>query len=1050
MKKIILNKAIIIAAIAICLLMLLIGYFSNFNSDVQAPIANQGLMDLTDWDFNESGVVKLDGTWEFYPNQLLLPVDFTSHSIPEKRFIEVPARWSNANTESYMSDQGIGTYRLQIKVDPNIGLYGLKTLNIKNSSTIYVNGKMVGNNGTPAARIDDQYVSRNVPFITFFPAEEGHLDIVIQVANLDYYNGGITQSISLGISEDIVNLQFKADLLETMGVSFLILSGVYYFGIYIKRRRDLSFLYFAIFCIGYAFVVATFNEKVFMKLFTFIPYMWVFRVKVIILGICLISISRFIRELGEAFLSRGFIRVIHWLTVCFSFMAVFTPTAQYAFLENAIILIYLLLIFLVAVNLGRAIWAKEYGRLNKSATIFLFSGVMLLIVQFISTLLYITSIINNNLASIFTLLFFLIGIAAMFAEQYSRAYSELEIMSNKLIELDKTKDEFLLNTSHEFKTPLHGIINLAQVMMDQNDRNVSDKHSENLTYIISLATRLSTLVNDIIDFQSLQNRSLAFHNKIFDINGTIQATVEVLMYMRKSDEVQLINHIPVGTYFLFTDENRFKQILVNLVSNALKFTERGSVGIAADSKDGFVYITVTDTGFGINDEIQKIIFTKEQITSGAQYTEYHSSGLGLKISKLLAEQMGGDLYLKWSELNQGSEFELVLPEAKEVQSQEQIHSIQDLLQSYLATQKEMSQSHSLNESTHAHYPNTDQTRKMKILLVDDEVSNIKVLQELFVAEQYETFIAYNGTSALKLLQDHRDISLVLLDVMMPGMSGYEVCKQIRAEYPIYQLPILLLTVRYSPADITTGLEAGANDYLIKPFDSKELMARVKTLLQMKEAVENAIKMETLFLQSQINPHFIYNVLSIIMSLCYSDGKRAGKLLGEFSNYLRLSFDLDPHHSMVSLRRELSLVRSYIALEKARFGERLQVEIDVSDDVMEVPVPALIIQPIVENAIRHGLMQRITGGTVLIKVDSNEDRLHILVQDDGVGISADQLPTIMVTDQPVGNIGLKNVHKRLINEYGQGLQIESHKGIGTEVSIKIPYRMERIKQVGELQ
>lgn len=1041
MKLITRNRASLLVVLVICLLISLIG-IASLRSDPAAPKADAGFIDLSNWDFNNTGVVKLDGYWEFYPNVLLTPKDFLGRSIPPHRFVEVPARWSNTDPEFYMPDQGVGTYRLQLKVDPSIGLYGLKTLNIKNSSVIYVNGNKVGNSGIPTQQMDGDYVSRNVPYMAFFPADQGNLDIIIQVANLDYYYGGIIQSISLGAQQDIVGLQFRADLLEAMGFSFLLLSGVYYFGIYIKRRHDRSFLYFAVFCLAYAFVIATYNEKIFMKLFTLIPYMWIFRVKVVIIGISLVSISLFIRELGESFLSRGFIRSVQLLAICFSFMAIITPTAQYAFLENAIIFIYLLLILVIAFNLIRAIWKKNYGRLNKNATIYLSGGIFLIILQFISTLLYISSIINNNLISIFTLLFFLIGIAAMFAEQYSRAYSELEIMSNRLIELDRAKDEFLINTSHEFKTPLHGIINIAQVIRDQNE-NIPNQN-ENLSYIISLATRLSTLVNDIIDYQSLQNQSLTFHNKNFDINGTVQATLDVLKYLRKSDEIQLINDIPIGEYFLFIDENRFKQILVNLVGNALKFTEQGTVKITADSRDGFVYITIADTGLGMDDENKNSLFIDGPIKSTASFTDSHSSGLGLKISKLLATQMGGDLYLLSSQENIGTAFEIVLPEAKAIEQKERLDTKKTNETSKLFQKRKLQPSFDLQKSNTNHVPK----HRIKILLVDDEASNIKVLQELLADEKYETLVAYNGSNALKVLQEHRDISLVLLDVMMPGISGYEVCKQIRKEYPIYQLPILLLTVRYSSVDISTGLEAGANDYLVKPFDAKELMARVDTLLELKAAVENAIKLETLFLQSQIKPHFIYNVLSIVISLCYSDGPRAGKLLGEFSNYLRLSFDIDPYHSKVSLGREISLVRSYIELEQARFGERLHVDIDICDGAMEVPVPALIIQPLVENAIQHGLMKRISGGKVIVKVEMDTSRLQIMIEDNGVGISEEWLAAIFEANQHVGNIGLLNVHKRLVNEYGQGLQIVSQKGIGTKVTIVIPFREAKIKQVGD--
>jgi len=613
-----------------------------------------------------------------------------------------------------------------------------------------------------------------------------------------------------------------------------------------------------------------------------------------------------------------------------------------------------------------------------------------------------------------------------------------ERLAEQLIAYDRQKDEFLIQTSHEFKTPLHGIINLAQVVIDQNGEGMAQRHRENLSFIIAQATRLSTLVNDIIDFQSLQRGSLTFHNRPFDVSGTVQATLEALKFLRRNDQVRLVNQVPPGTFYLFTDENRLKQILVNLVGNSLKYTERGSVVVATESREGWLHLTFADTGAGISEDRRQELFKADLYEGGGEPADsaFQSSGLGLKISKALALQMGGDLELQWSEPGRGSVFELRLPEATATQRELGVSRAEVAagLESQLLPEADSP----IMETVSSHA--AERSGGVKILLVDDDSSNIKVLQELFASSRYHLLVAYNGADALKLIQQHRgDLSLVLLDVMMPELSGYEVCRRIREEHPLYKLPVLLLTVRSSPTDIAMGLEAGANDFLVKPFSGKELLARVQTLLKLKEAVEKAIHMETLFLQSQIKPHFVYNALSGIISLCYSDGARAGKLLGEFSNYLRHSFDLDPRHIKVSLNRELSLTKSYVELEKARFGARLNVEWEV-DVPTETLVPALILQPLVENAIRHGVMKRLSGGTVFIRAKLEPQGVRIAVQDDGVGMTEEQIDQVFHPDRLDGSIGMINVHKRLMNEYGQGLRIESFQDKGTTVVFLIPSRI----------
>jgi len=275
--------------------------------------------------------------------------------------------------------------------------------------------------------------------------------------------------------------------------------------------------------------------------------------------------------------------------------------------------------------------------------------------------------------------------------------------------------------------------------------------------------------------------------------------------------------------------------------------------------------------------------------------------------------------------------------------------------------------------------------------------------------------------------------------MMPRMSGYEACRKIREDYSLYDLPLLILTVRNTSEDIAAGFEAGANDFVIKPFVAKELRARVATLLLMKKSVQEALKNEMAFLQAQIKPHFLYNALSTIMSFCYTDGARAGDLLANLSEYLQKSFNIDNTATTVSLENELELTKAYVEIEKARFGERLTVEYDVDESLMEQRILPLTIQPLVENSIRHGLMPRKSGGTVKIAVKREMDNIEIVVQDNGIGI--EDIETVVRSKDSLkrhkGGVGLSNIKRRLMNYYGTELHLSSHIKEGTKVSFTIP-------------
>ncbi|MNW59707.1 Sensor histidine kinase YpdA [compost metagenome] len=194
-----------------------------------------------------------------------------------------------------------------------------------------------------------------------------------------------------------------------------------------------------------------------------------------------------------------------------------------------------------------------------------------------------------------------------------------------------------------------------------------------------------------------------------------------------------------------------------------------------------------------------------------------------------------------------------------------------------------------------------------------------------------------------------------------------------------------------------------------------------------------------FLRSQINPHFLYNALGTIMSLCFTDGPRAGELLGSFSRYLRILFHLDNTEELIPLSKEMELIRAYVEIEQERFGSRLQVKLDVDSSLYSCKVMPLLIEPLVENAIRHGVSKKIDGGTVRLTIRRYEDSVQVVVEDDGVGMSGKQVAFIMNRSHTEQGIGLQNVQRRLKHMNGQAPVIQSEQGLGTKVTIKFPYQ-----------
>ena len=306
-------------------------------------------------------------------------------------------------------------------------------------------------------------------------------------------------------------------------------------------------------------------------------------------------------------------------------------------------------------------------------------------------------------------------------------------------------------------------------------------------------------------------------------------------------DLTLENNIQDNLPNCLADENRLQQILQNLVANAIKFTKEGKISIDAMEVEGMIVTSVTDTGIGIEKDKQDLIFREFEQADGSVAREYGGTGLGLSITKYLVELHGGSIGVV-SELGKGSVFSFTIPIAHASQPPFTPKSPKGDLTSTLNTpngdrlitqQDELRFAPKSPEGDFHQIPVTTSTNgngTRHILVVDDEPVNLKVLKNHLEREGYEVTLAHDGHEALELLENGSPFHLVLLDVMMPRIPGYEVCQKIRERYLLTELPVIMVTAKNQVNDLVEGLGIGANDYIVKPFSKDELLARVKTQL----------------------------------------------------------------------------------------------------------------------------------------------------------------------------------------------------------------------------
>ncbi len=414
------------------------------------------------------------------------------------------------------------------------------------------------------------------------------------------------------------------------------------------------------------------------------------------------------------------------------------------------------------------------------------------------------------------------------ARQLQQSFDTLEKQNEELKHFDQLKDEFLANTSHELRTPLNGIIGIAESLIDGATGELPTSTQVNLQLITSSGRRLASLVNDILDFSKLRHKNVELQLKPIDLRSVTHVVLTLSQPLAKHKNLQLLNGISEDFPPAEADENRLQQILHNLVGNAIKFTPSGTVEVSAKVivygnepskiKNEQIAITVSDTGIGIpEDKFDRIFESFEQV-EGSSHREYGGTGLGLAVTKKLVELHGGKISVQ-SKQEEGSQFTFTLPISQgQVESTAKTSVIRDSINSELASLMAIPKPASFAADG----------KFFKVLIVDDDPVNRQVLSNNLSLYNYEITEASNGQEALAALEKGLLPDLILLDVMMPRMTGYEVCQKIRDRFPAHELPIVMLTAKNQVQDIVEGFESGANDYLSKPIQKSEMLARIKT------------------------------------------------------------------------------------------------------------------------------------------------------------------------------------------------------------------------------
>jgi signal transduction histidine kinase/ActR/RegA family two-component response regulator len=405
--------------------------------------------------------------------------------------------------------------------------------------------------------------------------------------------------------------------------------------------------------------------------------------------------------------------------------------------------------------------------------------------------------------------------------------SEVELASRSLEEkaeqlqlISRYKSEFLANMSHELRTPLNSLLILSQVLAQNREGNLTAEQVQFAETVYTSGHELLSLINEILDLSKVEAGKMPIVPKtceVSELKDYIEHTFQhVAAQNRLSFEVHMENNAPRR---MFTDVNRLQQILKNLLSNAFKFTAKGSVvmrirGGRSERGEARVSFSVQDTGIGIPHDKQKLIFEAFQQADGTTSRRYGGTGLGLTISREIARLLGGGIEVQ-STPGEGSTFTLHMPET------------------YAGPEGTLREDSPGGEPVRPVGPPPGPTLAhdadfagTKVLLVDDDTRNILAVRTVLESRGIEVLSASDGKVALEMLERHPDVNVVLMDTMMPELDGLTATRRIRQVLGRTTLPIISLTAKAMQGDEEKALEAGASDYVTKPVDPDRLLAVV--------------------------------------------------------------------------------------------------------------------------------------------------------------------------------------------------------------------------------
>ncbi len=676
-----------------------------------------------------------------------------------------------------------------------------------------------------------------------------------------------------------------------------------------------------------------------------------------------------------------------------------------------------------------------------------------------------------------------------------RTKQSLEEAYQRTMELDRLKSNFFSSVTHELRTPLTMILAPLEALLEDARAAFEPAQREYLHAIRANALRLLKLINDLLDLARLEEKYLRLRVEAVDLPALLTEIVEYSRPLANRKDLTIELEVGPASDEVFVDVEKLERVVVNLLANALKFSEPGGrVWVWLREQPDTVEVGVRDDGPGIEPEAQRYVFERFRQADGSVTRRYGGTGIGLALAKELVELHGGQITLR-SEIGVGSEFVVHLRRGRDHFASEALDRRQHPESAPAPRRSEDREPREWNQqllerpdyrfldieqaTERRLAPRGDEPRATKLVVVEDNLEILRFLS-LQLRDVHSVYLAPDGAKGLELIRREQP-DLVITDYMMPGMDGLELIQALKADGATATIPIVMLTARSDVAARLAAREAGADVYLSKPFNPQEVRAAVSRLLERRGqqvAVVAREQVRSLEVISAGLAHEIHNPLSFVANAVHVIGERLAELQAaaargasqaELTQLVAASHERTERMLEVAgrgidrIRRVVELVRGY-----AQAGYPREPSVVAFDDLVREVEPLVIAPPereiqvecapaaptvtvrcipgemqqVIRNLWQNALEAVADGGHVRVRTRHEGGGVVLEVEDDGPGMPPAvkaRVFTPFFTTKPPGKamgLGLAITHQ-MVTRAGGEIGVESEVGRGTVFRVRLP-------------